>query len=54
MPLIAINDIEADSRGGVFGGSVDFAVLFERGEVPGGGQLFYVPPEGAVRILRDG
>jgi D-xylonolactonase len=53
-PLIAINDIEADSRGGVFGGSVDFAALFERDEVPGGGQLFYMSPEGAVRILRDG
>lgn len=54
VPVIAINDIEADGSGGLFGGSVDFAAVFERGEVPTGGQLFYLSREGAVRILRDG
>lgn len=54
VPVIAINDIEADGSGGLFGGSVDFAAVFERGEVPTGGQLFYLSREGAVRVLRDG
>jgi xylono-1,5-lactonase len=54
IPIIAINDIEADGSGGVFGGSVDFAAVFERNEVPGGGQLFYLSRDGTVRILRDG
>jgi sugar lactone lactonase YvrE len=53
-PIIAVNDIEADSRGGVFGGTIDFAAVFERGEVPAGGQLFYRSVDGEVRILRNG
>jgi D-xylonolactonase len=53
-PIIAVNDIEADSRGGIFGGTIDFAAVFERGEVPQGGQLFYRSPGGEIRILRDG
>jgi sugar lactone lactonase YvrE len=54
VPIIAVNDIEADSRGGVFGGTIDFAAVFERGEVPAGGQLFYRAVDGQIRILRDG
>ncbi|HVO45727.1 MAG TPA: SMP-30/gluconolactonase/LRE family protein [Steroidobacteraceae bacterium] len=53
-PVVAINDIEADSRGGIFGGSVDFAALFERGEIPSNGQFFYLPAQGPVQILREG
>ena len=54
VPIIAVNDMEADSRGGLFGGTIDFAAVFERGEVPAGGQLFYRSVDGDVRILRDG
>jgi len=54
VPIIAINDIEADGSGGLFGGTVDFAAVFERDEVPDGGRLFYLSREGAVRVLRDG
>lgn len=53
-PIVAINDMEADARGGVFGGTVDFAAIFERGEVPSNGQLFYLSPTGTVRVLREG
>ncbi|HUI59313.1 MAG TPA: SMP-30/gluconolactonase/LRE family protein [Steroidobacteraceae bacterium] len=53
-PVVAINDIEADAHGGIFGGSVDFAALFERGEIPSNGQFFHLPPEGPARVLREG
>jgi xylono-1,5-lactonase len=54
VPIIAVNDMEADSRGGIFGGTIDFAAIFERGELPGGGQLFHLSGSGELRILRDG
>jgi sugar lactone lactonase YvrE len=54
VPIVAINDIEADGRGGLFGGTVDFAAVFERGETPSGGQLFHLSATGDVSILRDG
>src|SRR5258708_31597615 len=54
VPIIAINDIEADGSGGLFGGTVDFAAVFERDEVPDGGRLFYLSREGVVCVLRDG
>lgn len=54
VPIIAVNDIEADSRGGIFGGTVDFAAIFERGEVPTNGQFFYMEPTGSVHVLREG
>jgi len=31
-PIIAVNDIEADDRGGIFGGTIDFGAVFDRGE----------------------
>jgi xylono-1,5-lactonase len=54
VPIIAVNDIEADGRGGLFGGTVDFAAVFERGEAPSGGQFFHLSATGEVRILHDG
>jgi xylono-1,5-lactonase len=54
IPIVAINDIEADARGGLFGGTVDFAAVFERGEAPSGGLFFHLSATGDVRILRDG
>ena len=52
-PIIAVNDIEGDGRGGLFGGTIDFAALFERGETPKGGILFHLAPGGVPTILRD-
>lgn len=53
IPIIAVNDIEADQRGGLFGGTVDFGAVFERGEIPMGGQLFHLSCDGIVRALRE-
>jgi xylono-1,5-lactonase len=53
-PILAVNDIEADSRGGIFGGTIDFGAVFERNEIPAGGQFFYLPRRGEVRVLREG
>jgi sugar lactone lactonase YvrE len=53
-PIIAVNDIEADARGGIFGGTIDFEAVFERGEVPQGGQFFYRSSGGEIRVLREG
>jgi D-xylonolactonase len=53
-PIVAINDMEADARGGIFGGTVDFTAIFERGEVPSNGRLFYVSPTASVQVLREG
>jgi sugar lactone lactonase YvrE len=54
IPIIAVNDVEADGRGGLFGGTIDFAAVFERGETPSGGQLFHLSRAGEVRTLRSG
>ena len=54
QPIVAINDMEADARGGIFGGTIDFGAIFERGEVPTNGQLFYLAPSGELSILREG
>jgi D-xylonolactonase len=53
-PIVAINDIEPDEKGGLFGGTVDFAALFERGEAPAEGSFFHMDRYGEVRILREG
>jgi sugar lactone lactonase YvrE len=53
-PIVAVNDIEADARGGIFGGTVDFVAIFERGETPSNGVFFYLSPSGQVRVLREG
>jgi xylono-1,5-lactonase len=52
-PIIAVNDIEGDGRGGLFGGTIDFEAVFVRGEKPGGGSFFHLAPDGTVTVLRD-
>lgn len=52
-PILAVNDIEGDGRGGLFGGTIDFAAIFERGEVPRSGRFFHLAPSGEVRVLRN-
>lgn len=54
IPIIAVNDIEADPQGGIFGGTIDFAAVLERGEMPASGQFFYRSPSGDLKILREG
>jgi sugar lactone lactonase YvrE len=52
-PVIAVNDIEADDRGAIYGGTLDFGAVLERGETPQGGILFRLDPSGDLTILRD-
>jgi len=52
-PIIAINDIEADEQGGLFGGTIDFAAVFERGEKPSGGRFFHLSVDGTLTLFRD-
>ena len=54
QPVLAVNDIEADGRGGLFGGTVDFPAILERGEPPQPGVLFHLSPEGKATVLREG
>lgn len=52
-PIVAVNDIEADASGAVYGGTIDFAAIFERGETPTDGILFRLDPAGVLTVLRD-
>lgn len=52
-PIVAVNDIEADATGAIYGGTIDFGAVFERGEAPSGGILFRLDPSGGLAILRD-
>lgn len=52
-PIVAVNDIEADPSGGVYGGTIDFGAVFGRGEPPAGGHFFHLSPQGSLTILRD-
>jgi sugar lactone lactonase YvrE len=51
--IIAINDMEADRHGGIYGGTIDFISIMELGVAPQLGKLFYLSPDGTLRILRD-
>lgn len=51
-PVVAVNDMEADGRGGLFAGTIDFASIFETGGAPGPGLFFHMSPAGEVTVLR--
>jgi len=51
--IVAVNDIEADAAGAIYGGTIDFGAILERNEAPGMGVLFHLTPDGALTILRD-
>ena len=52
-PIVAVNDIEADFRGGICGGTIDFEAILERHEAPRPGHLFHYSAAGRVTLLRD-
>ena len=54
VPIVAVNDIEADGRGGLFGGTIDFAAVLERGEMPSDGRFFHLSNRGELNVIRDG
>jgi sugar lactone lactonase YvrE len=49
----AVNDIEADARGALYGGTIDFTSILERGAPPVPGVFFRIEPTGEVRVIRD-
>lgn len=51
-PVIAVNDMEGDGRGGFFAGTIDFVSIFETGRTPSPGKLFHVSVAGDVTVLR--
>ena len=52
QPIIAVNDMEGDGRGGLFAGTIDFVSIFEKGEAPRPGLFFHLSAAGEVTILR--
>lgn len=54
VPVAAINDIEADAAGGLYGGTIDFAAILDRGEPPAPGLFFRLDPSGSVEAIREG
>ncbi|GGC16734.1 calcium-binding protein [Novosphingobium marinum] len=52
-PVIAVNDMEADGRGGFFAGTIDFVSIFETGETPRPGKFFHMSAAGEVTVLRS-
>lgn len=51
-PIIAVNDMEGDGRGGFFAGTIDFDAILARGETPEPGQFFHMDVAGRITILR--
>jgi sugar lactone lactonase YvrE len=54
QPIDAINDIEADAGGSLYGGTIDFTAILQRGERPEPGVFFRVDPGGRVEVIREG
>ncbi|MDR7101971.1 SMP-30/gluconolactonase/LRE family protein [Croceicoccus sp. BE223] len=52
QPIVAVNDMEGDGRGGLFGGTLDFVSVFEKGLPPEPGMLFHATARGEVTVLR--
>ena len=54
QPIDAVNDIEADDAGGLYGGTIDFTAILTRGEHPQPGVFFRIDPSGHLDVLREG
>lgn len=52
MPVVAVNDMEGDGRGGLFAGTIDFEAIFETGKKPSPGLFFHLSSDGEVTVLR--
>lgn len=52
-PIVAVNDMEGDGRGGFFAGTIDFDAILARGETPEPGRFFHMSADGTLTILRD-
>ncbi len=52
-PIVAVNDMEGDGKGGFFAGTIDFDAILTRGETPEPGQFFHMSAWGKLTILRS-
>ena len=50
----AVNDIEADASGALYGGTIDFTSILGRGTTPRPGVFFRIDPDGDVHVIREG
>ncbi|RVQ67144.1 gluconolaconase [Croceicoccus ponticola] len=53
VPVIAVNDMEGDGRGGFYAGTIDFVSIFEKGTEPSPGKFFHVSAGGTITVLRS-
>lgn len=51
-PIIAVNDIEGDGQGGLYGGTIDFVSIMELGKAPAPGLFFHMDAQRNVTVLR--
>lgn len=51
-PIIAVNDMEGDGHGGLYGGTIDFVSIMEQGNPPAPGRFFHMDAHGQVTVLR--
>ncbi|MCW1381928.1 SMP-30/gluconolactonase/LRE family protein [Novosphingobium sp. KCTC 2891] len=51
-PIIAVNDMEGDGRGGIYAGTIDFVSIMETGQAPAPGRFFHMDAQGTVTVLR--
>lgn len=51
-PIIAVNDMEGDGQGGLYGGTIDFVSIIELDQPPAPGMFFHMDPKGTVTVLR--
>lgn len=52
-PIDSVNDIEADRRGAIYAGTIDFTAILDRGKAPEPGLFFRLAPGGPVEPIRD-
>lgn len=50
--IIAVNDMEADGAGGLYGGTIDFVSIMELGKEPAPGCFFHMDASGKITVLR--
>lgn len=51
-PIIAVNDMEGDGQGGLYGGTIDFVSIMELKQRPAPGRFFHMNAAGDVTVLR--
>ncbi len=53
QPIVAVNDMEGDGRGGFYAGTIDFDAILARGDTPQPGRFFHMSADGTLTTLRS-